>query len=150
MHRSYRSLPMEAAYVLLDTKNEACMYRGSAWIYWQRLESSLTKNHEDHIAGKGYISMTHYNLIHKFIPMPQAMKFWDQNQQWTRNGRSWRQFQPGSWEKSDVRRRLFWKHKETKRKSTFLHWLAFVISRFRSKNQNYKNIEAESCSEDTL
>ena len=40
----------------------------------QRLESSLPKNHGDHIAGKGYNSMTHYNLVHKFIPMPQAMK----------------------------------------------------------------------------
>ena len=35
------------------------------------------KNHEDHIAGKGYTSMTHYNLFHKFIPMPQAMKIPD-------------------------------------------------------------------------
>ena len=40
----------------------------------QRLESSLPKDHEDHIADKGYCSMTHYNLVHKFIPMPQAMK----------------------------------------------------------------------------
>ena len=64
----------------------------------QRLESSLTKKHEDHIAGKGYTSMTHYNLFHKFTRMPQAMKIWDQKQQWTRNGRSWRQLQPGSWE----------------------------------------------------
>ena len=40
----------------------------------QRLESSLPKDHEDHIAGKGYYSMTHYNLVHKFNPMPQAMK----------------------------------------------------------------------------
>ena len=43
----------------------------------QRLESSLPKDLEDHIAGKGYNSMTHYNLVHKFIPMPQAMKTLD-------------------------------------------------------------------------
>ena len=30
--------------------------------------------HEDHIAGKGNNSLQHYNLVHKFIPMPQAMK----------------------------------------------------------------------------
>ena len=36
-----------------------------------------TKNHEDHIASKGYTSMTHYNLVHKFIPMKQAMKILD-------------------------------------------------------------------------
>ena len=40
----------------------------------QRLESSLPKGHEDHIAGKGKTSMIHYNLVHKFIPMPYAMK----------------------------------------------------------------------------
>ena len=30
--------------------------------------------HEDRIAGKGHNSLQHYNLVHKFIPMPQAMK----------------------------------------------------------------------------
>ena len=39
-----------------------------------RMEESLPKYHEDHIAGKGYNSLQHYNLVHKFIPMPQAMK----------------------------------------------------------------------------
>ena len=32
------------------------------------------KIHEDHIAGKGQNSISHYNEVHKFIPMPQAMK----------------------------------------------------------------------------
>ena len=40
----------------------------------QRLESSLPKDHEDHIAGKGFTSMSHYNFLHKFIPMTQEMK----------------------------------------------------------------------------
>ena len=39
-----------------------------------RMEESLPKNHEDHIAGKGDNSLQHCNLVHKFIPMPQAMK----------------------------------------------------------------------------
>ena len=39
-----------------------------------RMEESLPKYHEDHIAGKGDSSLQHYNLVHKFIPMPQAMK----------------------------------------------------------------------------
>ena len=43
----------------------------------QRLESSLQKDHEDHIAGKGFNSMTHYNLVHKFILLPQTMKIPD-------------------------------------------------------------------------
>ena len=39
-----------------------------------RMENSEPHNHEDHIAGKGENSLQHYNLIHKFIPMPGAMK----------------------------------------------------------------------------
>ena len=39
----------------------------------QRVESSVPTKHEDHIAGKGYTSMTHYNLVDICIPMPQAM-----------------------------------------------------------------------------
>ena len=39
-----------------------------------RMGESLPNYHEDHIAGKGNNSLQHYNLVHKFIPMPQAMK----------------------------------------------------------------------------
>ena len=39
-----------------------------------RIGESLPNHHEDHIAGKGENSLQHYNLVHKFIPMPQAMK----------------------------------------------------------------------------
>ena len=40
----------------------------------KRAESSLPRDHEDHIAEKGFNSIHHYNLVHKFIPMLQAMK----------------------------------------------------------------------------
>ena len=36
--------------------------------------NSIPANHEDHIAGKVENSLQHYNLVHKFIPMPQALK----------------------------------------------------------------------------
>ena len=39
-----------------------------------RMGESLPNHHEDHIAGKGDNSLQHYNLFHKFIPMPQAVK----------------------------------------------------------------------------
>ena len=39
-----------------------------------RMEESLPNYHEDHIAGKGDNSLQHYNLMHKFIPMPPAIK----------------------------------------------------------------------------
>ena len=71
--------------------------------------------------------------VHKFIPMPQAMKIPDAKMQWTRSGRSSTQFQRGFWKKkSRARRRLFWKYKETKKKSTFLHGSTYIISRMRS------------------
>ena len=40
------------------------------------MEGTLHKDHEDHIAQRerGINSLSHYNLGHKFIPMPQAMK----------------------------------------------------------------------------
>ena len=39
-----------------------------------RMGNSLPTHHEDHFAGKGDNSLQHYNLVHKFIPVPQAMK----------------------------------------------------------------------------
>ena len=39
-----------------------------------RMGNSMPHYHHDHIAGKGENSLQHYNLVHKFIPMPQAMK----------------------------------------------------------------------------
>ena len=43
----------------------------------KRLESTLPKDHEDHIAGKGSHSMTRNDLVHKCILEPRAMKFPD-------------------------------------------------------------------------
>ena len=39
-----------------------------------RVGNSIPSNHEDHTAGKGENSLQHYNLVHKFNPMPQAVK----------------------------------------------------------------------------
>ena len=39
-----------------------------------RMGNSIPSNHEDHITGKGENSLQHYNLVHKFIPMPQTVK----------------------------------------------------------------------------
>ena len=43
----------------------------------KRMVSNLPRNHEEHIAARGFNSMKHFNLVHKFIPMPQAMKIPD-------------------------------------------------------------------------
>ena len=50
------------------------MYSGSDESTRMRMGNSIPQHHEDHIAGKGENSLQHYNLVHKFIPMPQAMK----------------------------------------------------------------------------
>ena len=44
----------------------------------KRLESCLPKGHEDHIAGNGYNSMTRYNVVQTFTPVPQGMKITDE------------------------------------------------------------------------
>ena len=43
----------------------------------QRTEPSLVTHHEDNFAGKGYTSITHYSLVFKFVPMPQAINIPD-------------------------------------------------------------------------
>ena len=43
----------------------------------QRVEPSLPTFHEDHFAGKGFNSMSHYNLVHNFIPVPHVAKILD-------------------------------------------------------------------------
>ena len=35
---------------------------------WKRLESTLPRNHQDHIAEKRFNSITHYKLVHKLFP----------------------------------------------------------------------------------
>ena len=42
-----------------------------------RLEGAVRKHHQDHIAEKGMDALSNYNLVHKIIPMPQAMKIPD-------------------------------------------------------------------------
>ena len=39
-----------------------------------RMEESQPNYHEDHIAGREDNSLHRYNLVHRFIPMLQAMK----------------------------------------------------------------------------
>ena len=39
-----------------------------------RMGNSVPNYHQDHFTRKGDNSLQHYNLVHKYIPMPQAMK----------------------------------------------------------------------------
>ena len=71
-----------------------------------RMEKFLRNYHEDHIAGKGYNSLQHYNLIHKFIPMPQAMKIPAAMAAVDKEWENWIKFRRGTWRKSEVRKKF--------------------------------------------
>ena len=60
---------------------------------------------------------------------PKRWRFRIQRPQWINNGKSSWQFQHGLWKKSRAKRTSFWKHKETKRKSTLPHWWTYVTSK---------------------
>ena len=59
-------------------------------------EDVLPKYHEDHIAGKGDNSLKHYNLVHTFIPVPQAMKFPAAKAAVDKEWEKWRKFRRGT------------------------------------------------------
>ena len=61
-----------------------------------RLQESLPNYHEDHIVGKGDNSLQHYKLVHKFIPMPQAMKIPAAKAAVDKNGRNLKRFRRGT------------------------------------------------------
>ena len=59
-----------------------------------RMGNSEPSHHEDHIAGTGNNSLQHYNLVHKFILMPEAMKIPAAkaavDKEWEKWGKFWR------------------------------------------------------------
>ena len=61
-----------------------------------RMEDSLPNHHEDHIAGKGDSSVQHYNLVHKFISMPQAMKIPAAKAAMDKKWENWKRFRRGT------------------------------------------------------
>ena len=61
-----------------------------------RMGESLPNHHEDHIAGKGENSLQHYNLVRKFIPMPQAMKIPAAKAAVDEEWENWRKFRRGT------------------------------------------------------
>ena len=72
-HAIKTSMERPAARLMISSLKFACILEASESTR-MRMEDSLPKYHEDHVAGKGTI---HYNitiLVHKFIPKPQAMK----------------------------------------------------------------------------
>ena len=76
----------------------------------------MQEDHEDHIAGKGHISMTHYILVHKFIPMPQVMKIPDAK---AAVDKEWKKFETTpAWQLDKVKskKKVIQEHKKNKKK----------------------------------
>ena len=57
---------------------------------------SLQTHHEDHFAGKADNSLQHYNLVHKFTPVPQAMKIPAAKAAVHKEWEEWRKFRRGT------------------------------------------------------
>ena len=62
----------------------------------KRLEGALHQSHEDHIAGIEINSLNHNNLVHNFIPMPQAMKIPDAKAAVVKEWENLKRYQHGS------------------------------------------------------
>ena len=61
-----------------------------------RMGESLPNRPEDHIAGKGENSLQHYNLVHKFILMPQAVIIPAAKAAVDKEWENWRKFRRGT------------------------------------------------------
>ena len=83
-----------------------------------RMGESSPNHHEDHIAGKGNNSLQHYNLAHKFIPMPQAIKIPAAEAAVDKEWENWREFRRGTGQKSEAKKR--WSMKQGRRALQFI------------------------------
>ena len=73
----------------------------------KRMEGSHHENHEDHTKGKGM------NSLHKFMPMPQAMKLPDAKAAVDNEREELEKYWHGSWRKSETKMRWSLKHGRT-------------------------------------
>ena len=115
-----------------------------------RMGESLPNYHHDHIAGKGKNSLQHYNLVHKFIPVPQAMKIPAAKAAVDKEWEILDKIPRGTWRKSEVKKR--WSMKQGRRAQKFIlpHWWTSVIWGMPNYRQSTKNIKVELYSEAIL
>ena len=64
--------------------------------YVKAFGKTQQKDHDDHIAEKGFNSLSRYNLVHKFSDASHDEKIRMGKQQWTRNGRRSKSCQLGN------------------------------------------------------
>ena len=93
----------------------------------RKLEPSLPKSHEDHIADKAQNSTVQFYVSHKFTPMPQEMKIPDSK---TAGSKEWKKIETiPAWQLNKVKskKELILDSQRDKKKSTSLHWWTHVI-----------------------
>ena len=101
-------------------------FRRNLRVFWKtdestrlRLGKSIPHHHEDHIARKRWKFITALQFGSQIYSCaPSYEKFLQQKQRWTRNGKNWRKFRRGTWEKSEVRNK--WSMKEGRRAQKFI------------------------------
>ena len=112
-----------------------------------RMGESLPSYHEDLFAGRGDNSLQPYNLVHKFIPMPQAMKIPAAK---AAADKEWENLEKiSAWNTTKVRNKSEWLMKQGRRAEKFIlpHWWTSVIWRMPNWRQSTKNTKVELYSE---
>ena len=115
----------------------------------KRMEGFLHEDHEDFIAGRGINSLNHYNLVHKFIPLPQAMKIQDAKAAVEKNGKNSRKYRHGSLTK--VRNKKRWSMKQGKKQGKktklvhFASWLDICHLKNSELEPTFQKIQRLSC-----
>ena len=116
----------------------------------QRIESVTKRVHEEHIAKKGQNSVLHYNSVHKFIPMPQAMKIPDAK---AAEDKEWKKLETiPAWDVKKIKSKKE-VMKEAQKNNTKVHFASlrtYVIYRIRSWSHNSISTKEELCFEETL
>ena len=100
---------------------------------------SVTKRiHEEHIAGKGQNSVLHCNLVHQFLPMPQAMKV-----RYAKVAvvKKWKMLETiPAWDVRELK----------SRNNNKVHFAAHVIYRIRRWSHNFRSTKEGLCFEGIL
>ena len=116
-----------------------------------RLESTLPRNHEDHTAEREFNSLTHCNVVHKFVPVLPAMKILDAkaavNKEWEKLEKI------PAWQMNKVKSKkdVLLGAQEAKKKAHFAALMDIChFKNFQIKNKSTKNTKDESCSEETV
>ena len=100
-----------------------------------RLEGTIHKHHQNHITEKRMNSLNHYSVVHKFIPMPQAMKNPDVKAVVAKEWENWRQFRMAADEGQKQERGDQW----SKEKSRKVHF-ASMMDLWHLKNSELESL----------